>query len=528
MKILSLSLMALCLSSPVFAEVIQILHTNDLHSQLDHAVHSPGLGGYARLKVMMQRQREEALEKGIGTISMDAGDFSEGSIYYLADKGRKTFEAFNKLGHDVAIIGNHDYLMAPADLDAILRDVPPSRPFLAANFKVDSAFKHINEHIKPVWEGVVGGVKVGVIGLTTNDLLYKWRLKGDGGISNEVKTAKKWAKYLRSRGNEVIIALTHIGVKKDKNLAKNVPEIDVIVGGHSHSDLTEVVWQKTKNDKMIPIVQAGHHGEWLGRLLLDFDRKTKSVKVLDYKLLAVVGQEKDQEMISVINEANKDLHDEYGEEWLNEVVGKSTLRPGHIQSDDKVWHFFLNDAIKEASGADFAIHTPALSGSNFPIGDVTRRSLYEGNPRTFDFSDKYGYNIYTAKIMGGWIKMIAAVCLKLNVPLYFSGVEFKYTRDENGKTSVHNVTHNGRPIKPFKYYKVGFSESIVRGAYGISNFTRFLVHEGDKKEIPIWQALEEKFRREGTLSSTYLENNPVRSPASGKIKLERMMIPVAD
>ncbi|MFP5386187.1 MAG: bifunctional metallophosphatase/5'-nucleotidase [Bacteriovoracia bacterium] len=528
MKFISSIMFSLLITTPAFAELIQILHTNDLHSHLEHATQRPDLGGYARLKALMDHQRLEAKRKGIGTISMDAGDFMEGSIFYLADKGRKTFEAFDKLRHDVAILGNHDYLMAPADLDAILRDVPPHRPLLAANFKIDSSYTHIREHVKPVWEGVVSGVKVGVIGLTTNDLLYKWRLKGDGGISSEVKTAKKWAGYLRERGNEVIIALTHIGISKDKNLAKEVPEIDVIVGGHSHSELQQVVWQKTKQDKkikMVPIVQAGHHGEWLGKLIFDYDRNMQTVKVVEYNLLPVNGDSKDPEMLSLVAEANRDLHDEYGQDWLNEIVGLSTLRPNYVEGDEKVWHYFLNDAMMEATDADFAIHAPALSGNNYPVGTVTRRDLYEGNPRTFDFKDKFGYNVYTARIMGGWIKMIAAVTMKLNIPLYFAGIEFKWKKKPNGKVSIWDVTHNGRRINPFKYYKVAFSEGIVRGAYGISPLTRFIVHEGEREKVPMWQALEDKFKRDGKITPDYLDGYfDKRGPASVG-KMGRMMVP---
>lgn len=519
-------LFCLLVSPIASAEVFQILHTNDLHSHFEQSPHKPDVGGYARLKSLLQEQKSEAARNGVGTISMDAGDFLEGSIYYLADKGKKSFEAFDKLGHDVAILGNHDYLMGPDDLEAIFRDAPPSRPLLAANFSIDKSFTHVNKNIAPVWEGVVGGVKVGVIGITTNDLLYKWRLDGEGKIVSETKVAKKWAKYLRERGAEVIVALTHIGVKKDKKLAKNVPEIDVIVGGHSHTELQEVVFQKTANDKMVPIVQAGNHGEWLGKLVLDYDKKTKAVKVVNYKLLPVNGKIQDQEMTSLVQDANKDLNHEYGEAWLNEVVGQSTLRPFNIVNDDKIWQYFINDAMMESTGADFAIHAPALSGHNYPLGAVTRRALYEGNPRTFDFSDKYGYNVHTAKIMGGWIKIIAAVCMKLNIPLYFAGVEFTYSRTDSGKLQIWDVTHNGKPINPFKYYKVAFSEGIVRGAYGISKLTHFFVHEGEKEKMPMWLALEDKFRREGGITPDYLNGDLKRTPA-GK-KRERMMVPALE
>ena len=198
---------------------------------------------------------------------MDAGDFLEGHIYYLADRGKKAYEIHGMAGFDVAVIGNHDYLMGAKDLDIILRDVKTSYKLLGANLIVDKKYKNIHEKMKPYYETTIGGFKVGVIGLTTNDLLYKWRI-GEGDIINEYKTAKKYAKILRERGNEIIIALTHMGLKKDKKLAKKVPEIDLIVGGHSHSFLYEVVYQKTKGGKKTPIVRAENTLSSWGNFLL--------------------------------------------------------------------------------------------------------------------------------------------------------------------------------------------------------------------------------------------------------------------
>jgi 5'-nucleotidase/UDP-sugar diphosphatase len=525
MKIYPL-LLNLFFTTSVFAEVIQVLHTNDLHSHFEQSPQRPDVGGYARLKKLMQDLKLEALKNGMGSISMDAGDFMEGSIFYLADKGRKSFEAFDKLEHDVAIIGNHDYLMAPTDLEAIFKDVPPSRPLLAANLEISAEYPNINKHIKPVWEGKVGGVKVGVIGITTNDLLYKWRLQGEGKIYDEVRVTKRWAKFLRERGAEIIVALTHIGIKNDKNLAKNVPELDVIVGGHSHSELKEVVYQKTDNNKLVPIVQAGNHGEWLGKLILNYDRATRSVKVLNYELVPVNNPTKDQEIISLIKDANEELNKEFGEEWLNETIGQSHLRTTHKEDDKKIWQYFINDAMMESTNADFAIHAPALSGDNYPLGAVTRRSLFEGNPRSFDFSDKYGYSVYTARIMGSWIKVIASVCLKFNLPLYFAGLQVKYTKNADGQIQILELRKDNKIINPFKFYKVAFSEGIVRGAYEISQLTRFLIQDGRKEQIPMWIALEEKLRRDQLLTPNYL-NRPGRGLASEK-SYERMMIPASE
>ena len=145
---------------------------------------------------MIRRLRIDAKEEGIETIAMDAGDFLEGNIYYLADRGRKAYEIHGMAGFDVSVIGNHDYLMGARDLNVILRDVKTSFQLLGANMIVDKKYKAIHEKMKPYWETEIDGVKIGVLGLTTNDLLYKWRI-GDGDIINEYKTAKRYAKELK-------------------------------------------------------------------------------------------------------------------------------------------------------------------------------------------------------------------------------------------------------------------------------------------------------------------------------------------
>jgi len=473
-----------------YAQKIQILHTNDLHSHLDHTVHRPYLGGYARVKVMLDKFKKEAKEKGIGSIAMDGGDFMEGNLYYMADKGKKTFDIFNHLGHDVAVLGNHDYLMAADDLEDILQTYPPSYKLLAANFKLDDRFKAVKETIKPVWETVVSGVKVGVIGITLNDLLYKWRLKGDGNLYNEVAYTKFYANYLKARGNQVIIALTHIGVSKDKELAYHVPELDLIVGGHSHTELHEVVYHQSKNGKKIPIVQTGKYGEWLGKMTLDYDAKNKKASILDYKLIPVNVEEKDPKILGLIEDANRELNDLYGEEWLKTIVGKTT----------------------------------ALSGENYPIGNVTRRDLYNGNPRTFDFEDKFGYNIYTAEVNGLLLKVLATACLNLNIPLYFSGISFEWKKKSNGKYKVWNLKHKGKPINVLKSYKVSFSEAVVRGGLEISKWVKFILRNSEKTTHSMWNALEEKFKKEGSLNSDYLDRYYRQELTSDARVMERVLV----
>lgn len=522
MKLNVFLLFALVLISyEINAKKFQILHTNDIHAHLDHADHTSNQGGYARLKTLIDEQKAIAEDNGIDNFTMDAGDFLEGHIYYLADKGRKVFQIHDQIGYDVVTIGNHDYLMGSDDLDAILGDVRPSFDFLGANFFAADRFKNIKEQIKPYTEFERDGVKIGIIGITTNDLLYKWRIN-DGGISSEYKACKKYSKELRERGNDIVIALTHVGFNKDKKLAKKCPELDLIVGGHSHTYLERVHYEKSKKGKMIPIVQAGNHGRWLGKIIFDYNESTKKINIEHYELMDVIADE-DPEILDAIEDANHDLEDEYGQDWLNTIVGVSDLSSRFKGGNKHIWGHFINDAMREQTDADFSIHVEPLSGLNYPVKKlVTRRDLYNGNPRTFEFGNKYGYNVYTAKIRGGFIKLLFKIVMRTGLPLYVSGITFDVKKfSKNGKI-IKKLRYKGRRINPFKYYRVSFSEAIVRGAYSITKLTKLILRSGKDTRVSMWKTLENKMLRDKVIDETYLNDYGRK----GKFKrVERNYIP---
>jgi 2',3'-cyclic-nucleotide 2'-phosphodiesterase (5'-nucleotidase family) len=90
------------------ARLIQILHTNDTHSSLAHGIHSENSGGAERLKTLIDAYKIKMDEEGVKSIVLDAGDFLEGNIFYMAEKGRTAFKVHNEMGYDVGALGNHD------------------------------------------------------------------------------------------------------------------------------------------------------------------------------------------------------------------------------------------------------------------------------------------------------------------------------------------------------------------------------------------------------------------------------------
>lgn len=482
----SLSLLAL----DSFAARIQILHTNDTHAYLDRSTHQINRGGSARLKALMDYYSEQADKSGIRTFRVDAGDFSEGNMYYLSNRARSVFQIHgNEMGYDVGILGNHDFLMGTSELNDILTDVPMQMNLITANIKVPYRFKSIRQNLGAFAEYEVDGVKIAFLGLTTNEIFYKWRLY-QGDITNPKKEAKKVEQVLKDRGNDFIFAVTHIGFLRDMELAKDTKYIDAIVGGHSHTALFETKIVKNKRKRDVPIVQAGKHMEYLGRLVVDLE-KGKPLKVVSYELVPVKYEMQDESVARSVAEADEDLHSQYGEEWLNHVVGKSDLKPGDNKGSKK-WASFIADTMREVSGADVAIQISSMNGENFPVGEVSRRDLYNSIPRTFDLDEKYGWSVYTTEIKGYWIKILFEVLMKFGQPLNFSGVEMKTIKTPLG-LKVKDVVINGKAVRPFKNYKVAFTEGIVRGALGIGKITMSVLQKPKKTPHLIWESLEKRF-----------------------------------
>lgn len=470
------------------AKLVQILHTNDTHSYLDNTTHDPSRGGSARLKSLMDFYKEKMADEGVKTISMDAGDFTEGNMFYMADQGRKVFEVHSEMGYDVGTLGNHDYLMGTKDLDKILGELDLKFSLIAANLQMNYDYKNIREKIKPYKEMEIDGVKIGILGLTTNEIFYKWRFEG-GLVTNPYKAAQKYEQILKKRKNDFIIALTHIGALNDIKLAERTKHIDLIVGGHSHTALFKPSYGVNKNKRSVPVVQAGMHTEYLGRLIVDLE-KGKPLKVVHYELVPVKYEAQDFKVKNMVEEANNDLDDTYGKTWLNEKVGFSDLKSNDPGGSRK-WAYFITDSMKEKANADIAIHTPFMNGEHFPVGDINRRDLFNSIPRVFDLNEKYGWSIYTTRIKGIWLRLVFEALTHFGQPLTFSGLSMDFKKTEYG-IKIKRILVNGKKINPFKYYTVAFTEGIVRGAQGVSPYTLAILRNPKNTKHRIWNMLEEK------------------------------------
>lgn len=261
---------ALALPAPraLWAETLRlgVMHTNDHHGHLlpFRNEGQDGWGGVARRRVALQRHRADT---AYYWLTLDAGDVFQGTPISNLLMGFLDLECMNQMGYDAMALGNHEFDFGYEVLRSRMADV--NFPMLCANV-VD------RERGLPVARPYVilrrGPYRIGVIGITTETLPDETHPKvKDYVISYPGPIVKGLAQYLRGAGCDIVIALAHQGYQRDLALAREVPELDLIVGGHTHTKLEE----PTRVGDVL-VTQTNGWGRYLGVLKMQFDRDDKS------------------------------------------------------------------------------------------------------------------------------------------------------------------------------------------------------------------------------------------------------------
>ncbi len=250
---------------------ITILHTNDVHSYIDPfpADHpkNPGMGGVAKRAAIIETIRKE--NKNV--LLLDAGDIFQGTPYFNYYGGELEFKLMNMMGYDIVTLGNHDF---DNGIDGLLAQMPNAKFDFVSNY----GFKNtvLDGHVKPYKITYVDGVKIGVFGLGVElqGLVDKKNCK-ETVYNDPIESATDMARILKHENNcDLVICLSHIGYnyKEEPNkvcdliLAKKTKDIDLIIGGHTHTFLDKPVIEKNLDGKEVLINQVGCYGLNLGRI----------------------------------------------------------------------------------------------------------------------------------------------------------------------------------------------------------------------------------------------------------------------
>ncbi|MBN9550142.1 MAG: 5'-nucleotidase C-terminal domain-containing protein [Alphaproteobacteria bacterium] len=287
--ILALSASALGLSAGVsFADyTLNILHFNDWHSRIegnnkyestcsaDEETKGECIGGAGRLITAIAEERKKL--EGQNVLLLNAGDSFQGSLFYTTYKGAVEEEFLNQMKPDAVTLGNHEFDDGETALVPYLDKA--QFPIVSANVEPNDKSGAAGK-IKPSIVVEVGGQKIGIVGAVTNDTPELASPGPNIAIADDVKSITAEVEKLKAQGINKIIAVTHIGYRRERDVIAKIPGIDVVVGGHSHTLLSNTdpkaegpypTMVDNPDGYKVPVVQAASYSKYLGEFKVVFD-----------------------------------------------------------------------------------------------------------------------------------------------------------------------------------------------------------------------------------------------------------------
>jgi 5'-nucleotidase len=257
-----------------------ILHTNDVHSRIEPFAQDgskyAGLGGAAKRAELIKLIRSEQEN----VLLLDAGDIFQGTPYFNYFGGEIEFKLMDEMQYDAATIGNHDF---DGGIDGLHKQAVKSK-FSLINCNYDFSDTVMHDQVKPYQVFQKGGVKVGVLGVGIElEGLVPQTLFKNTIYQDPVKAANQTAQMLKKElGCQYVICLSHLGYKykgdkvSDHVLASESVDIDLILGGHTHTFLDKPTTLSNQLGKQVLVNQAGWAGIVLGQMEIEFEKKFKN------------------------------------------------------------------------------------------------------------------------------------------------------------------------------------------------------------------------------------------------------------
>ena len=256
---------------------LTLLHTNDMHSHIEPFDENdnkyPGQGGMIKIAQLVKEIRKNEGE----ILLLDAGDIFQGTPYFNLFKGEVEFKLMSKMKYDASTMGNHDFDIG---LDGFNKALAHAEfPFICSNYDFSNTV--LNNKTLPYKIIEKKGIKIGIIGIGIQlEGLVGKKMYGETIYLDPIKIANKYAAELKNEKNcELVICLSHLGYQYKSNkvsdikLAKNTSNIDVILGGHTHTFLEKASIFQNANGEPVIINQAGWAALSLGRIDLIFNNK---------------------------------------------------------------------------------------------------------------------------------------------------------------------------------------------------------------------------------------------------------------
>lgn len=459
----------LALIPGAYSERLVILHTNDTHSNIEPD--AKGVGGILQRKTLIDSVRKA--EKNV--LLIDAGDMVQGSLYFKFFRGDVEYPLFNMMDYDIRILGNHEFDNGLNELANHYKGVKANALSANYDFKGTAA----EGLFKPYVIKKVAGKKIGFIGLNVDpaSLISKENYEGMG-FKSVIETGNALAAKLKNEDKcDLVVAVTHIGYRdipgkeSDMDLARASQDIDIIIGGHSHTTISPDTPEKTpyfvENTVGNPVLiaQTGKYGRNLGYINIDLEALSKKPQdKFDYRLIPVTdrfdSRAFDKKMAKFLEPYRQKV-----DSVNRRVIAKAAYS---MNNDDRVgglanftadmaydmgrhWADSIRNSGVDFPDVDMAIMNVGGIRLNMPKGDVTEGQILS----TYPFSN----HIVIVEEKGSDIIEALAVAAAKGGESVSNNV--RVLTDPRG--NLQRVILNGEEMNPEKKYVVVTIDYVAEG-----------------------------------------------------------------
>jgi 5'-nucleotidase len=426
---------------------VTLLQVNDVYQfdPVDGGAH----GGLARVLTL----RKQIMSESPHTLFFLAGDTLSPSIESNTYKGKQMIEAWNAAGLDYATFGNHEFDFGPDVLRARMGE--SHFKWLAANVidkKTGKLFADTPEFVVREFDGV----KIGIFGILLPETLQTSRPGPDVDILDPCATAARVIPKIHAAGAQVIIALTHLSMGEDKRLAR-CSGVDLIIGGHEHTLLESMSGHA-------PIFKMTSDARELGRIDLNISKSTGKVESIDWQVIPVTDQIKDDVAFAPLNE-------KYGPllKSLEQTVGRTevelNLKSADVRTQETNMGDFIADAFRQATGADVALANGGSIRADTLIapGILTKRDVLSILP--------YNNRLVKLQLTGAVIRAafehgVASIGVEAQPGRFpqVSGLRYEYDARLKPGSRITSITIDGKPLDDKRTYTLATTSYVALDA----------------------------------------------------------------
>ena len=440
---------------------LNLVHTNDLHSHLlpfdnthNCALDSDCLGGFARVMTFLQQN------KNPNSLILDAGDRFTGTSFYTLTKSKTLLPLFKEMPYDAVTLGNHEFDDNLSETVSFFQKWPV--PVVVANLKI-SPKEDLFPLVKPSVVLEKEGRKIGIIGILTPETIV---LDNHAIFVTSVSDAvSKEIEILKKQGVNIIVVLSHIGLTADKQLAKDFPEIDIIVGGHSHSLLSNDSAVSSEGPYPVKIgktliVTSGMGGQFVGHLQAMFDLDGNIIshqgntipmnkKIPNNPYATKVIENAQKEIDSILNEPVAVL-----KESIDFTKGKN-----YCDKDCPIGKYITQTLHSAYPSADGVLLNSGSIRKGLPAGTI----LYQDLLDVFPFENDAVFVQLTGSKLKEFLEHGIAHYqpdTKTNALLQTSGIDYDFCPKDK---KIKNILVKGQPLDLNKEYTILTASYLAAG-----------------------------------------------------------------